>query len=347
MTQHLIKSICLATCASLWSFLPAALSGAENTTDSVDVLLVVGAAGTDDFGESFESWTKSWEASCRRAGLTLQRIGPDTNQETDDKDQLKASLDKLSESNSPRPLWLVLIGHGTWDGVSADFNLAGPDLNARELHQWTRNMKRPLILVNCTSSSGPFVNRMSGKNRVVVTATKSGSEQNYARFGKYFAEAFASLDSDLDHDDSVSVKEAFLKAVSDTQRFYKEEGRLATEHALLDDNGDKRGSSYALVRGSVKTKGGESVDGGFANLFTIPATSDALRFSEKQLAQRAQLESRLRKIRQEHAGASKSELRKIALPTLLELAALYRYVESRQESDRKQVPEKASDKVLQ
>ena len=43
-------------------------------------------------------------------------------------------------------------------------------------------------MINCASASGPFINRLSGPNRVVIVATKSGFEMNFSRFGEYLAE---------------------------------------------------------------------------------------------------------------------------------------------------------------
>ena len=48
-----------------------------------------------------------------------------------------------------------------------------------------------MILVNAFSASGDFVSLLSGPNRVVVTATKTGFERNESIFGEFFVEAFA------------------------------------------------------------------------------------------------------------------------------------------------------------
>ena len=157
---------------------------------------------------------------------------------------------KSSAEQQTSPLWIVLLGHGTFTRGVAKFNLRGPDVSAEELAEWLQPHTRPVVVVNCASASGPFVNRLSGKNRIVVTATKSGTEQNFARFGKYFAQAIAAPDSDLDHDDEVSVHEAFLRAAADVREFYEAESRIATEHALIDDNGDGRGTPSTMFRGT-------------------------------------------------------------------------------------------------
>ena len=112
--------------------------------------------------------------------------------EQNDRQQLQAAIESSTGSQTS-PLWIVFIGHGTFTRGVAKFNLRGPDVTAEELDQWLQPHTRPVVVVNCASASGPFVNRLSGKNRIVVAATKSGTEQNFARFGKYFAQAMRRL----------------------------------------------------------------------------------------------------------------------------------------------------------
>ena len=83
---------------------------------------------------------------------------------------------------------------------------------------------------------------------VVVVATRSGSEVNATRFGLPFAEALSDPTADLDHDGRVSVLEAFRRH-HEGSRFYQTAGRLATEHALLDDSRDGLGTPADWFRG--------------------------------------------------------------------------------------------------
>ena len=136
----------------------------------------------------------------------------------------------------------MLIGHGTFDGKTTKFNLRGPDVTAADLARWLKPFSRPLVVVDTTSCSAPLINTLSGSNRVVVTATRSGYEENFTHFGHFLAEALSDPEADLDKDHQVSLLEAFLTAARQTAEFYKTEGRIATEHALLDDNGDGLGT---------------------------------------------------------------------------------------------------------
>src|SRR5262249_18394251 len=94
-----------------------------------------------------------------------------------------------------------------------------------------------IVIVAATPASGAGLEKFAGKNRVVVTATRSGQEGNDIVFYDYFLEALQSTAADEDKDQKISVWEAFKFAVAGTERFYKEEGRLATEHPMISDNG--------------------------------------------------------------------------------------------------------------
>ncbi|HEV7223310.1 MAG TPA: hypothetical protein VGN42_11460, partial [Pirellulales bacterium] len=205
------------------------------------VLVVVGAPGTDDYAKQFRQWAARWRQAADRGGAEFVAIGLEGEGETGDRELLRQCLAERAQS-STAALWLVLIGHGTFDGKTAKFNVRGPDFSADELAEWLKPAERPLAIVNCASASGPFLNALSGPNRVVIAATKSGHEHNFARFGDYLSAAIADPKADLDKDDQTSLLEAFLLAAARVEEFYKEESRLATEHALIDDNGDRLGT---------------------------------------------------------------------------------------------------------
>src|SRR5205085_9215185 len=147
---------------------------------------------------------------------------------------------------------------------TAKFNLRGPDFSPSELAAWLKPIERPLAIIDCSSSSGPFLNELSGPHRSVITAAKSGSEFNYARFGDFISSAIVDRKADLDKDDQTSLLEAFLLASASVREFYAGEGRLATEHALIDDNGDGLGTPadwFQGLRATKAAKDGAPLDG--------------------------------------------------------------------------------------
>jgi hypothetical protein len=100
-----------------------------------------------------------------------------------------------------------------------------------------------VVFVNAASSSGDFIAALSGPNRAVITATRSGHEKNETIFARFFVEAYAGDGADADKDERVSVLEAFNFARREVARLYESDGLLLTEHALLDDDADGEGSA--------------------------------------------------------------------------------------------------------
>lgn len=212
------------------------------------VVIVVGAAGASEYTAQFRQSAEGWQAACEKGGTESKTIGLSEQTGPTDRERLKMIIAEKA-SAATEPLWIVLLGHGTFDGRDAKFNLRGPDLSDAELSDWLAPVKRPVVVINCASSSGPFLNRLSGNDRVVVTATKSGHETNFARLGQYLAEAIADPRADLDKDGQVSLLEAFVTSSNRVEEYYRTHSQLATEHALLDDNGDRLGTPASWFRG--------------------------------------------------------------------------------------------------
>lgn len=211
-----------------------------------DLLLVQGSPGTAEYGELFAEWSKRIQNSARRGELHVAAILPKT-----DSDQKSALLEEFSQlkPDSNLPLWIVLIGHGTYDGRAAKLNLEGPDLSAQELDTLLAPFSRTTILINCASASAPFMAQLSQANRIILTSTRSGDQVNFARFGEAFSQAIGGLAADLDKDQQTSLLEAFLSASRKTLEFYEADGRIPTEDALLDDNGDGKGTRATAFQG--------------------------------------------------------------------------------------------------
>lgn len=294
------------------------------STPSQDVIVVVGAPGTEEFGEHFDQWSDRWKQASVQANAHFQRIGSGGG-EVEDREQLRQSLSGI-DTESTEPLWLVLIGHGTFDGRQAKFNLRGPDVTAAELNEWLEPIKRTTVVINCASSSGPFLNQLSAPNRAIVTATKSGYEQNFARFGDHFSAALTDATADLDKDDQVSLLEAFLAASSRVADFYKQESRLASEHALLDDNGDGLGTPadwFRGVRATRSAKDGAAVDGLRANQIHLVRSKREESLTTDARKQRDRLERDIETLRKKKSELTEVEYYNRLEKLLLELAKLY------------------------
>jgi hypothetical protein len=250
-------------------------------------------------------------------------VGESTNEE----DRL-ALLDSLTNElrQSVEELWIVLIGHGTYDGHAAKFNLRGPDISADEFAAALKPCKRPLAVIDCASASGPFINALSAPGRVIITATRSGYEANVTRFGNYLARDVADPAADLDKDGQTSLLEAFLMASRQTQDFYKEEGRLATEHSLIDDNGDGLGTPpdfFRGVRAVKKAANGKTVDGVRAHQMNLVRSANEQELSPALRARRDELESQLSSLRDRKSELKENDYYSQLEKILVEMAKLY------------------------
>jgi hypothetical protein len=106
-----------------------------------------------------------------------------------------------------------------------------------------------MVFVNTASASGPFLAELSAPGRTIVTATRSGAERFATLFGGQFIDALMSDAADADKNRRISVLEAFNAARVGVARAYEQEGIMLTEHPLLDDSGDGRGSLDPTIDG--------------------------------------------------------------------------------------------------
>lgn len=216
------------------------------------LLVVVGLSGDPEHGELFHKWGTALVDASEKVGVTTDRVvylgeaedggarvsGRATREEID------KAFGRIAAAAAPEDVvYVVLIGHGSFDGQVARFNLPGPDMTAADFNTQLRKVRaRNIVFVNTASSSGPFVEELSAPGRTIITATRSGAQQFTTLFGGYFVEAFSTEGADSDKNRRLSMLEAYLYAKAEVARAYEREGLLATEHALLDDNGDKKGS---------------------------------------------------------------------------------------------------------
>ncbi|MDT8341875.1 MAG: hypothetical protein RQ751_10215 [Longimicrobiales bacterium] len=249
--------------------LAAAAVGAE--AQDVHLVTVVGLGGDPAYAERFLEWGARINAAAReRFDLPPERAlllaedptGHPAVAGRSDRAGVEAAIRGVAERAGPRDrVLVVLIGHGSFRGDEARFNLPGPDFTAAEWDALlARFGEREVAVVNTASASGPFVQALAAPGRTVITATRTGAERNETQFAGYFAEALEGEAADLDKDGMLSLLEAFTYARAEVARHYGEANLLLTEHALLDDNGDGEGSEEPSREGP---------DGSAAALFRL------------------------------------------------------------------------------
>jgi len=208
-------------------------------------VIVTGASGGPAYEEKYAQWRASFTATLRDSfAYTPERLF--VLGETEG-----AGVEKASKENVQRilgalrrrltkddQLLVLLIGHGsTLDGEEAKFNLVGPDLSATEWSDLLKPIPGRLIFVNTSSASFPFLRKIAGRGRVVLTSTDSSAQQYETVFPQFFVEAFAEPAADVDKNGRVSIWEGFNYASAGVKQYFEQKGQLPTERPLLDDTG--------------------------------------------------------------------------------------------------------------
>lgn len=218
------------------------------------LVVVSGLSGEPKYRVAFARWSATMiDAAESRYGVPTTNIAylaerteadPGRIDGRSTKENVESLLRELSQRADPdATVFILLIGHGSARAGEPRFNLPGPDMTAADFARSLQGFPtQKLVLVNAASASGEFIPALSGPNRVIVTATKSGFERNETVFGGFFVEAYAEGGADVDKDGRVSVLEAFEYARREVARAYEKDNKLLTEHALLDDNGDGVGT---------------------------------------------------------------------------------------------------------
>ncbi len=229
--------------AALLLFAPARTLFAQDT----HLLVITGVGGDDEHATQFHQWaTAIIDAAKDRGGLADATITylsdkPDLapgriSGRSTRENVTKAFTDLASRAQAADEVFIVLIGHGSFDGRVAAFNLPGPDLTADDYARLLSKVPaQRIVFVNTASSSGGFLAPLAGPGRTIVTATKTGGERNETRFPQFFAEAFKDNAADTDRNGRVSVTEAFEYAKSKVGATYTKGGYILTEHATIDD----------------------------------------------------------------------------------------------------------------
>ena len=196
-------------------------------------LVVSGANGEPRYVEQYAAWREALVAALREtlqfpAGHITILFDGGTDAQAATAAGVRQAIDRLrTKLRSDDLLLIVLIGHGTYDGLEAKFNLVGPDLSASEWAALLKPLPGLLVMVDSTAASFPYLERLAGPRRIVITATDSPAQRFDTVFPEYFIKALTDTGADLDKNHRVSVWEAFLSASLGVRRYYEQRGLLA------------------------------------------------------------------------------------------------------------------------
>ncbi len=285
-----------------------AASGLPAQTGNTYFLIVGGLGGEPDYEQRFASYVSDLEKICRTLAGDPSRVTALSGKAAT-REAVQANLEKLARSATAADAVAVfLVGHGTFDGAAYKFNIPGPDLTADDLRGWLDRLPagRQLV-VTATSSSGACADKLAKDGRVVVTATRSGTERNATVFARYWVEALRDPAADTDKNETISALEAFRYAEEKVKRFYTDQKRLATEHPRLEG---KLANSFVLAR-----------LGGAAQAASDPAR-------RKLLAQRESLEQQIDALKFRKSALPADQYKKELERLLLDLARVQDAIEA-------------------
>jgi hypothetical protein len=254
-----------APTGALAAFTLALLVAKPLAGQDTHLLVITGVEGDAEHGEQFHKWATALIDAARGKGAI-----PDANityladkverdparirgRSTSD-NVTKAFADLAARARPSDEVFIVLFGHGSFDGRVAAFNLPGPDLAVPDYARLLEKIRSArLVFVNTASSSGEFAKGLAGPGRAIVTATRTGGERNETRFPAYFVEAFTGEGADRDRNGRISVQEAFEYARTKVQQAFERAGYVQSEHATLEDGGSGLAGTLFLESDRAKS----------------------------------------------------------------------------------------------
>ena len=290
--------------------------GARTVQAAPYYVTVSGLGGEPDYEQRFTALAKDLDKLFKAAANDAHVYtftGTDAT-----KARLTDTLGQIAHEAKPEDEFtLILIGHGSYDGEVYKFNLPGPDISGEDLALLCDRIpaKRQLI-VNTTSASGGSIGALQRPGRIVIAATKTGTEKNATAFARYWVDALRDGSADTDKNEAISALEAFVYADRKTAAFYESQKRLATEHAVIEDTGKKE-----AVR-AASTENGEGLLAANFVLLRIGAAQKAANDPAKRalLDKKEELDRKIDLLKYQKAAMSAEDYKKQLSDALLELA---------------------------
>ena len=277
-------------------------------------VIIAGLGGEPEYEQRFTGWASDLDKTFKSepASQVTTLSGAQATRAA-----IQTRLAELAkQTKADDHLVLLLIGHGSFDEADYKFNIPGPDITAIELAGLLDKIPAQQVVINMTSASGGALPILQKPKRIVITATKAGTEKNATVFPRYFIEALRDPAADADKNEVITVLEAFRYAEGKTAKFYEDLKRLATEHALIEDAGKGEG---------VKAPTVENGEGLLAGRFALLHTGSAVAMAkdpekQKLLKQKEALEEKIDELKYRKASMPVAEYREQLGKFLVDLA---------------------------
>ncbi len=244
-------------------------------------LIVVGLPGDSEHETLFRETAKTWrEWLTGPLGFPRDAVhiffGAGGDEELGAKPATREAIQQAVDQISSRlaaggRLWVFFLGHANLRENHAYFHLPGPDLSDDQCASLFAGIScREQVFWITSACSGAFLPGISSRGRIVITATMAGHESNETEFPHALAEVCRQKPSELDADGDgqVTVWDLFLRTAEAVEARFQKDQRAATEHAVLDDNGDRKGTERPEKSGPA-AKASEKADGTLARQTVI------------------------------------------------------------------------------
>lgn len=169
------------------------------------------------------------------------------------RESLDAQVQTLAGQLQPDDaLWVFVFGHAHYDGRYSWLNIAGPDFHQNDFGKLLAGLKcREQVCFVTSACSGFYQKPLAAQGRIVITATEPDLEVNETLFPHKLCRALGPTppsyaELDIDRDWRLSLLDVYLWSARETANDYATGMLLATEHALIDDNGDGRGTEVQI-----------------------------------------------------------------------------------------------------
>ena len=108
------------------------------------LLVLVGLAGDPEHGELFHKWGGELADAAGHLGVPAEHVVYLVDQPGEGEahvtgkatvEEINKTFDRFAKEATPEDaVYVVLIGHGSYDGKSAKFNLPGPDISGADFN---------------------------------------------------------------------------------------------------------------------------------------------------------------------------------------------------------------------
>jgi len=293
---------------------PIALALAVGARAESFYLNVAGLGGEEQYEQRFSGWASDLAKLLKNEpGAKVETLsGKDAT-----KANIEAKLRSIAQQSKPDDTFvLMLMGHGTYDDIDYKFNIPGTDISAFELGALLDKIPARQAVILATSSSGAAIPTLQKAKRVVITATKSGTEKNATIFARFWVEALRDPGADTDKNEVVTALEAFEYAQLKTKNYFETQKHLATENSLIEDTGKGDGVKAA------SSENGEGLLAKRINILHLGSVASIVNNPEKQklLKRKDELETAIDELKYRKAAMESTQYRRQLQQMLLELA---------------------------